>query len=150
MSGAIGSLSFSYDLMFLGSTGITGASSGFYRPALRQGGINYVLFVPFDSTTSSGWTTFTHLSGSPLEWNDPTGTLHPDFSATGGAISFGYRVGFGVSCGSTQCSAATSVGVLDNYVVQIDGIPETSGVPEPASMWLAATSLALLRAVRKI
>ena len=61
----------------------------------------------------------------------------PDFSASGGAITFGLLT---MSSGSN--SIYTAAGGFDNFDVNLDGDFPQSSAPEPASIVLVATGLA--------
>jgi len=126
--GALTILHFSFDGNYLSASPAVPID---LEPILRQGG---VIFAPnFDATPppslGGGWQ---NLQSSPLGQANfidsssfgGTGTLQPDFSATGGLIEFGYALGFGPG------SFTTSAGI-DNYLV----------APEPTTIWLLASGL---------
>lgn len=60
---------------------------------------------------------------------------HPDFSATGGVIEFGY-----VRTNTITGAVGTVQDGIDNWSVNVTASP--SGVPEPASVWLMGVGLA--------
>ena len=136
VDGAVTQLDFGYDI---GS--ISGLVGGRYRPMLRQNGIIYFLLV--DDFVTTAWTNRSHTSTSAADWGETNGGLgHPDFSASGGTIEFGYRVGLTLSCVTPGgCISGTIVSGLDNYQVTITTADPTGNVPEPAFSTLSAAAL---------
>lgn len=142
VQGALASVTFSFDLFGFSSTAL-GGSFGFFYAALQQNG--QVFYggggnVP----TSNTWTTFASAPIGANAWRDPLdpgSALRPDFSATGGEITFGYLLFLGTSCSATLCNAAAFQSGLDNFSVTATAA-SISTVPEPSTYALMATALA--------
>jgi|SRR5271157_497938 len=137
--GAIGSINYSEDGIIISST--------FSPPGVGRGmdifqdGVVYRTFQPGDGfygLTNTTWTTFTLLNLTAANFGSATGT-HPNFSATGDPMQFGYLRSNGFF-GAVQ----TDEHGIDNWTVTI------SPVPEPSSLWLAMIGgLGLIAAWRR-
>ncbi|MEO8189866.1 MAG: hypothetical protein ABI682_05955 [Acidobacteriota bacterium] len=148
VSGAIGSLNYSEDAFCQSGCFGQGQSTG---PAVLQGGTLYIYngFL----ITGPGATTQT-LTLSGLTANDfgrvavTTTTLfdttHPDFSAAGGPIQFGFfrANGSGPSPGYTLTAG------IDNWSVQV--VAGAAAAPVPTLNPLAMSALALMLAVAAV
>ncbi|MEM7465325.1 MAG: hypothetical protein AAF387_00400 [Pseudomonadota bacterium] len=115
-----------------------------YAPIIEQDG---AYFGPTDRALTNGnWSagSFLGLTQNDLtDYNDFT--TNPDFSNTGGVISFGYAVRAGNSNGGFD-----ELTGLDNWVVNATTTPAPAIIPLPAGVWglLAAISL-IFKAHRK-
>ena len=151
VSGGIAQLDFSYSIAFLASSGAP-ASTGAYRPALRQNGLIYQAVGIFDITSSTNWTPFSFSSTSAADWAPVGGITNPDFSSAGSLIEFGYLTGAGLTCNSANgCAASSVTGALDNYRVAVTSLapdPGPNPVPEPGAWTMLLSGLAALRLVR--
>jgi len=147
LSGEILSLQIEYDLARIsGSANFT--DTGGYRPVLLQGGNMFILTTGAQSLANNvNWTPHSVTSLSPLDWSPITGfgSGQPDFSGSGAAITFGYRVSMGVNCpgGFTHCFAESVASGLDNFKVTITTADSRSDVPEPSTAAMAALSAGL-------
>jgi hypothetical protein len=102
-----------------------------YGPALSQNGKFYYV-APF---STNGWS---HVHSESVVATDFRTTVdagdHPDFSATGLPIRFGFVIAYTVDCiSSGYCCAATDGGI-DNWAVTVDPAvpyvpPSSSGTP---------------------
>lgn len=145
--GALTSLTIGFDVRFSGSSGLSTPAAPFFRAVLRQGGSFYSFQGSSLQPPNNGaWTPASFTSLSATDWVR-SGGGNPDFSATGGAIQFGYNASISFSCGSSPtgfCSAASLGGNLDNFSISIDsnvvsgggGGGGTSEVPEPSTLAL--------------
>ena len=142
--GAITSLDYSEDAIMLNGFG-DGQASG---PALRQNGqvyIRYAVFAKDANWTPKGFAGLTQNSFSLVNLSDTTivdGTQHPDFSAGGSLIDFGF-FRFNATC--ISCGAYSIVAGIDNWRIQINQPnpePEPSPVvPEPSSVFLLGSGI---------
>lgn len=155
--GAIDRVEFEFDLRAISSFGFSasaGVVGAFFRPLLRQGGTVYrpAASVSFAQPPNTGeWTPADaparFVLSSILDWTTSGGA--PDFSATGGAIEFGFEAVLGGSCPSTAsagCSSTSSRSGLDNFFVRVTGVssqepPDPSAIPEPGTMLLLSAGL---------
>ncbi len=132
-SGAIQSLSFQYDF-------ITQLISGYGEgtcPAIFQNGIDYRLVTDDDSYPSS-WTTLSWTDLTALDFSKyGDSTAHPDFSANGSAIEFGFT---NINSGTGQFSNRTTGSGFDNFNVSIAQVT----VPEPTVGLLALGGIGML------
>ncbi|MBL8175273.1 MAG: PEP-CTERM sorting domain-containing protein [Bryobacterales bacterium] len=136
--GAIQQIRFDYDLSRISSTGLGSTTpAGFYRPFLEQGGKRFFLAGVDDQVLLSAWTAFHHVSTDPNDWGQiNAGVEKPDFSASGGVITFGYRVALPLICpaGVTSgCLAAAAVSGIDNFKVTVTSADPAGTVPEPSA-----------------
>lgn len=137
VSGAIQLLEFSFDISRVSGTGLAPTlPTGIYRPFLEQDGKMFFLFGNGLASVRP-WTTIQFISSLASSWSQiNAGVEKPDFSANGGAITFGYRVLFSVDCPVTAtngCNAATGVSGIDNFTVRVTSADPTGNVPEPAA-----------------
>jgi hypothetical protein len=137
LSGAINSISFSFDREYTGRSG--GTPDPFFGLVVFQGSTYY-------ETTASDtpFGTWMNLSGSALTANDFSnvagpGGLHPDFSATGAPLTFGYADG----TGSGPATITLTTGV-DNFDVTINNVPE----PGTWAIGALATGLLAFQIIR--
>ncbi len=153
VSGGIAQLDFSYSLAFLEAISAP-ASTGFYRPALRQNGQIYQAVGISHATTSTSWTPFSFSSTSATDWAPAGGTANPDFSAAGSSIEFGYLVGLGLTCiNPNGCAQGSMTGALDNYRVAVTSLPPDPGlnpVPEPGAWTYLLSGIAVLGTFRRL
>jgi hypothetical protein len=139
-TGAIISLTYSED------RDTTGQEFG---PAIQQGSNLYYAYAGSGGT--SGWqsTTMTFIPGAATDnlltsfGTDMSSSVHPDFSATGAPMTFGFA-----AIDNSTASSFTAVSGYDNWAISVN----TNGsVPEPGSMGvLGLTSLALMRRPRRV
>ena len=148
--GAIASLDYSEDAILLNGFG-DGQASG---PALRQNGqvyIRYAVFAKDADWTPKGFSGLTQNSFSLVNLTDTTivdGTQHPDFSAAGPPIDFGF-FRFNSTC--LGCGSYSIIAGIDNWRVSIEQDNQGGGggggsgggpvVPEPASLFLLGSGL---------
>lgn len=130
-SGAISSIDWSIDFKNYFSFGL---GQGFYV-ALIQDGIIYhgsiqitALLTGWHSAPQSGLTSFMFTDGI-------SGSAHPNFSASGNPMTFGFATSNG--------NAATIDVGYDNYSLTVNA------VPEPAPFWVTGLGLALVCRRRK-
>lgn len=139
LSGPVAGFNYSFDLNFFNFPGTCCSPSNAvgYAAVIEQGGNFYLggsvvtvsaSWVPFTITDQTA-AHFVLLNGDPLLTSS-----HPDFSATGSAITFGYASANGTASASTT---STTSG-LDNWVVS------SIDLPEPSSLGLLALGLILL------
>lgn len=110
-SGAIASINASWERALISADGVSEVGESF---VLFQAGVVYRAAA--DSFSSSTWTAIERAGLTVDSFTGPSG-LHPDFSASGGAISFGYSRRT-VSSGSFAAFAAHGI---DNLLVEIEG-----------------------------
>ena len=138
-TGAIISLTYSED------RNTTGQEFG---PAILQGSNLYYAYAGSGGT--SGWqsTTMTFTPGAATNnlltsfGTDVSSSAHPDFSANGAPMTFGYA-----AIDNSNASSFTAISGYDNWAMSVT----TNGsVPEPAGIgMLVLTSLALMRRPRR-
>jgi len=133
--GAILSIDYSEDAILLDGTGTLGAG-----PAIIQGG---KVFAQGFGTVGPTWThrTFNNLHQSTFQhFHGEPGSAFPDFSATGGPITFGFWRG------NAEGTFSMTTGI-DNWSMTL----HTNSVPEPSALTLAVgCGLALLRRRRGV
>jgi len=147
ISGALASLTINFDVQ-VAFTSFSDGSAGFLIPALTQGGHVYRQAIGATSVISPNWSPRSFSSTSAADWGEQDTNLHPDFSAAGGAMQFGYLFSLGTTCPSTAgCNASASGSALDNFHV----VALAASVPEPASglMLLAGALLLGWRRLRQ-
>jgi PEP-CTERM motif len=149
VNGALASLSFSFDLLGLSTSGFSEPFFGSYVPTLRQNGLYFFLANGGLRPTTS-WSTYSISSSSFVNWLDPNnqgGSLRPDFSAAGTTMEFGYIMSGGGECPvGLVCSAASFASRLDNFSVTANAV---STVPEPSTYALMAAGLGVLMLVQR-
>lgn len=143
-SGALASLSISFDVQVV-FTSFTDGTAGFLIPALMQGGHVYRQAVGAIGPLSPNWSPRSFTSTAAADWTEQDTNANPDFSATGGAMQFGYLFSLGTVCPNTTqgCRATAAGSALDNF--HVDAI--AASVPEPAS-WLLLMAGGLFAAWR--
>ena len=136
--GAIGSINYSEDGIILSSTfpsSVVGRGMDIF-----QDGVVYRTFASnggFYALTDTTWTTFSLTGLTATDFGSSSGT-HPNFSATGDPMQFGYLRSNGLF------GLQTIVNGIDNWTVTINP------VPEPSSLWLAIIGgLGLIAAWRR-
>jgi len=141
--GAITSFSFSFDTSFPDANQTKPPAPVRFGIALFQSGKHFIRFDGGVSSTTTAWTSF---GGTDIGQNDMdeylNSTVHPDFSASGAPILFGFNVGFG---SLIPCSSPCATGGLDNFSVTVN----PPAVPEPATWTLMFPILTLLAGVRR-
>lgn len=147
-SGAIGSLNYSEDAACTSGCFGQGQSTG---PALLQGGNLYILSSSSVITgPGAAWTPHVLNGLTAADFGlvnvTPTGifdnTQHPNFSAGGGPIQFGFFRANGTSINGGGYTLAAGI---DNWQVIIAAAPATfvSPVPGPGALELAFVALAI-------
>jgi hypothetical protein len=139
-TGAIISLSYSEDRNTTGQE---------YGPAIEQGSNLYYAYAGSGGT--SGWqsNTMTFTPGAATNnlltafGTDMSSSVHPDFSATGAPMTFGFA-----AIDNSTASSFTAVSGYDNWSI---GVTTNSPVPEPAGIgMLVLTSFALMLRPRRV
>ena len=128
VSGAISSIDYTEDHILFSKTGDTTVKS---IPALLQNGLIYFSAIALP-VTSAAWTTATESgldSTTFSAFSSQPPTPHPDFSASGGVITFGYLI----FDNGTGLNATTTHGI-DNWAFTVHTAGGT--VPEPGSALL--------------
>ncbi len=98
--------------------------------ALRQGGVVYYGPSFLNATTPSTWVTTTQLALTAANFDAlAPGVQHPDFSAAGAPIQFGF---FRANSTSVGGSGSTIIGAIDNWDVVVH---YEQPVPAVASTW---------------
>lgn len=144
-SGALASLTISFDVQVV-FTSFTDGTAGFLIPVLTQGGHVYRQAVGVIGVLSPNWSPRSFTSTTATDWAEQDSNAHPDFSAAGGAMQFGYLFSLGTVCPNTTqgCKATAAGSALDNFHVEAIA----ASVPEPAS-WLLLMAGGLFAAWRK-
>ena len=120
-----------------------------FGPAIQQGSNLYYAYG--GSAGTSGWqsNTMTFTPGAATNnlltsfGTDISSSAHPDFSATGAPITFGFA-----AIDNSTASSFTAVSGYDNWSISVT---TNDPVPEPAAIGilLVLTSFALLRRPRR-
>jgi len=137
VDGSITSLDYSFDLIHKNPP--LGQAVA-YRLLVRQSGVDYVSGI--DQIFTESWTSYgrvnqTSASFKELLSNGTLGTASPDFSASGGILTFGY-----ISANSNPVGGiSTRLSGIDNYSVTI--------VPEPGTLIALGTALGVLVSRRR-
>jgi hypothetical protein len=138
-TGAIISLTYSEDRKTTGQE---------FGPAIEQNGNLYYAYSGSGGT--SGWksTTMTFTPGAATNnlltafGTDMSSSVHPDFSATGAPMTFGFA-----AIDNSTASSFTAISGYDNWSI---GVTTNNSAPEPAGIGiLVLTSLALMRRPRR-
>ena len=131
--GSINAISWSLDRIFVSQTG--GSPGVSTLLILQQNGRYFVGNTPgwVSMITMGVWETLMPPELRESDFTDFFGTSHPDFSATGGPIIFGYANGSAVGgAGSGGATTVYTAAGTDNFVVNISS---TASVPLPAAAW---------------
>jgi hypothetical protein len=131
-------------LLYTEARNTTGQEFG---PAIQQGSNLYYAYAGSGGT--SGWqsTTMTFTPGAATNdlltsFRTDDSSAHPDFSATGAPMTFGFA-----AIDNSTASSFTAVSGYDNWSISVATI---GSVPEPGSIGvLGLTSLALMRRPRR-
>jgi hypothetical protein len=127
--GAFDAINYSYDAK-LGKRTLNPAIGSFM--VLEQGGV--VFKSAYNLISSTSWRTCHQELMDATGWTNSTGgaPLHPDFSTSGGVISFGFET----SNSMITSGQLTNYSMWDNWSVDIVGpiVP----VPEPMTLTLLA------------
>lgn len=128
-SGAIVSLDYGYDLIHINPPPSQAVGYGI---AIYQAN-SWYSSGPLDLVFDQAWTGFglTGLTAASFTLRAGAGPATPDFSDTGGPMTFGY-VSFNSNTGGTP--GLTRVSGIDNWRVEL------TTVPLPAGAWLMATA----------
>ena len=125
-SGAINSINYTYDLIETDPP-FQGAQVGYFL-LLSQGGTLYGSSQE-DFVQAASWSTFGASGLTSADFGNVTatgffGTSHPDFSASGAPIDFGYLTG------NTAMSARTTAthSGIDNFSVTANTVPEPTAI----------------------
>jgi len=144
VSGALASLTIGFDVQVT-FTSFSDGSAGFLIPALLQGGHVYRQAQGAIGPLSANWSPRTFTSALAADWIEQDTNAHPDFSAAGSALQFGYLFSLGTTCPSTAgCRASAAGSALDNFHVQA-----IAAVPEPATWLLMLVGAAAVAAARR-
>lgn len=144
-SGALASLSIAFDVQVV-FTSFSDGTAGALIPALAQDGRIYRQAVGAIGPLSPNWSPRSFTSTAATDWIEQDTNAHPDFSASGGVMQFGYLFTLGTSCPNPAgCRAASAGSALDNFHVEAIA----ASVPEPASAALLLVGGGLLMARRR-
>lgn len=139
-TGAIASLGYSYDLIHIDPPPGQAVAYGI---AFYQSGSWYST-APLETTFTETWTSsgLSGLTAANFVRRAGAGPTTPDFSATGGLMTFGY---LSANSNTGGAPGLTRVSGIDNWRVEL------TTVPIPAGAWLIATafSAALLNLRRR-
>ena len=152
IQGALGSVGIGFDTRNF-SSNVGGGFGGFATAILAQGG-RYYSAINNGSRSISGldWIGFDFVSTLASDWFELGTNSSPDFSATGDAMTFGFRMSLGGACPITAangCTGPITVSGLDNFRYELTAAPRVSAVPEPATLMLLGLGLAGLGAMRR-
>src|SRR5207249_4048978 len=117
-SGAIASISFSFDRILISQEG--GTPDPFHALLIFQNGSYYA--STNSPTTSFTWTSLSGSSLSAIDFSKLVGPgpSIPDFSATASELTFGYKT----SVAAANPGTITITSGVDNYSVTISNVPE--------------------------
>ncbi len=138
-SGAIVSLDYSYDLIHINPPAGQAVA---YAIVIEQGG-SWYSSTPFDAIFPETWTGFgaAALTAANFARRAGNGPSTPDFSDTGGVMSFGY---LSANANTGGAPGLVRISGIDNWRVEL------TTVPLPAGAWLLATAFsAVLINVRR-
>ena len=145
VSGAITSIDFGADVL-PGS----GIGTAVFQPLIAQGG--NLFFAAQTYLPASGWVNSAFAGGTSatFAWLNPvTATwsfaLQPNFTASGGPITFGY----GSATNNLGASAGSDFYSYDNVYITLhtaNTTPAPAPVPEPATLWMLGSGLIVLAA----
>ncbi len=118
----------------------TGAAIG-AKPALRQGGVWYI--GPDLTFNGLSWQSVNLMGLTNMDFSGPGGS-HPDFSASGGAISFGFVRS---NTNSSNTTSFNTTSGIDNwsYTLQVQSLPVVNLAAIDASAGEAGTDIGLFR-----
>lgn len=139
VDGAVDRFDFSLEGVRLASTLASGIA-GFVRPVVEQAGSLFIVLGSALSLESPlQFTTLTWQFEDTDAWTRVGGGAAPDFSATGGALRFGYRWELATTCtGAAGCRGASTSASIDNFQATVtrQQVGPPSSVPEPGMVWL--------------
>lgn len=146
--GALGTLTLGFDFTRLASTFVNG-SGGFLSAAIEQGGRIFIQAIGTAEALSSDWLDHSFSSANADDWVEFGTNAHPDFSALGSTLRFGYRYSLNSFCpapANGRCSAVSATAGVDNF--RFTALAQApAAVPEPQSWALVLVALALLKAL---
>lgn len=136
--GAIDHIDVSFDTAFFGcpspiSSPCPGTTA--YLAILTQNGADY--FHGFVQPVTTAWMSAAFLGLTASNWSliNGTGTVNPDFSASGAPITFGFQTQNGTCCAGQDRTRSG----IDNWSFDIAPV---AAVPEPGTTLLLASTLA--------
>lgn len=144
-SGALLSVSFSYDLASFQLDPLLHSTFPRYSPRILQDGKVYVLDSVEDGAARANWVSFQHTTAA-TDWVERNGTANPDFSASGSPIQFGYRVYLAANCAcSINSLTLPSISGIDNLKISLKTLDDPGeSVPEPSTFAALAAGLGTL------
>jgi hypothetical protein len=137
----------SFDFSRLASTFVNGGG-GFLSAAIEQGGRIFIQAIGTAEALSNDWLDHSFSSADADDWVEFGTSAHPDFSASGSTLRFGYRYSLNSICpapanGQMQCRLG------NGWRRQLPGHGawrrHRAAVPEPQGWALVLVALALLR-----
>lgn len=141
VSGAIGSIDFSFDVKFLG--GSTGTSQMAYRLAFEQGGSIFIPNIvgvaqgPGNGQPAAAFQSFSFKGLTAADFSKQSGSGTLDFSSSGAPITFGYMTSDTVNLDNAFVNSG-----IDNWLVRVNPVP-VNHIPDSSSSFLLL-GLALL------
>lgn len=127
------------------SSNVANGFAGFATATVQQGGRIYSATATGAQSIQLGdWTSFDFSSTQASDWVELNSNALPDFSATGGALSFGFRMSIGGQCPATAtngCVGPAAVSGVDNFRFALLAEPGTAPVPEPGTWALLLLGL---------